>query len=152
MSSDEVAGASRPTRRLTLLSLVAWAIAAFAVPLAALTLNVVKVAGFPLGYWFAAHGALVALVAIGWVFTRFAGGERGSEGVLGPLVFSGEVIASAGFIGYAGLIAAVGFDALSYPLGVTAGLALMVILIAPRFVLYPDSTGAGLFTARFGGL
>lgn len=151
MSADEVAGASRPTRRLTLFSLSAWALVSFALPLAALTLNAVKVAGFPLGFWFTAQGALVALVVIAWLFTWRAGGERGREGVLGPLVFSGEAIASAGFIGYAGLIAALGFDALSYPLGVASGLALMAILIAPRFVLYPVSTLAGYFTARFGG-
>jgi putative solute:sodium symporter small subunit len=151
MSADEVAGASRPTRRLTLFSLLAWALVSFALPLAALTLNAVKVAGFPLGFWFTAQGALVALVVIAWLFTWRAGGERGREGVLGPLVFSGESIASAGFIGYAGLIAAIGFDALSYPLGVASGLALMAILIAPRFVLYPASTVAGYFTVRFGG-
>ncbi|HMN36806.1 MAG TPA: DUF4212 domain-containing protein [Hyphomicrobium sp.] len=152
MSADEVAGASRPTRRLTLVSLAAWALVALALPLAALTLNAVKVAGFPLGFWYTAQGALMALVLIAWVFTWRAAGERSREGMLGPLVFSGEAIASAGFVGYAGLIAALGFDALSYPLGVTSGLALMVILIAPRFVLYPVSTIAGFFTSRFGGL
>ncbi|MGE0055886.1 MAG: sodium/substrate symporter small subunit [Hyphomicrobium sp.] len=152
MSTDEVAGASRPTRRLTGLSLAAWAFVSFALPLAALTLNVFKIVGFPLGFWFTAQGALVALVAIAWLFTWRAGGDRGAEGILASLVFAGEAIGSAGFIGYAGLIAALGFDALSYPLGVVSGLALMTILIAPRFALYPVSTVAGFFSARFGGL
>jgi putative solute:sodium symporter small subunit len=152
MGEGEVAGASRPTRRLTILSLIVWAIVALALPLAALTLNAVQVAGFPLGFWFTAQGALMALAGLGWLFTRRAGGERGREGVVGPLVFAGECIASAGFIGYAGLIAALGFDALSFPLGVTAGLTLMAILVAPRFVLYPAATVAGYFTARFAGV
>lgn len=152
MSTGGVTGPSRPSRRLTLLSLFAWSLLALAIPLLALTLNAVQVAGFPLGFWFTAQGALVALAGLALLFARRAGGSHGREGLLAPAVLAGESIGSAGFIGYAGLIALVGFDALSYPLGVAAGLALMAILIAPRFALYPVSTAAGFFTARFGGL
>ena len=152
MSAGGVTGASRPSRRLTLVSLLAWAAIALAIPLLALTLNAIQVAGFPLGFWFTAQGALIALAALAWLFARRAGGDPGREGALAPAVFAGESIGSAGFVGYAGLIALLGFDALSYPLGVAAGLALMAILIAPRFALYPVATSAGFFTARFGGL
>lgn len=152
MTDSEVAGAARPSRRLTVLTLLAWGIIALVLPLTALTLNAVQIAGFPLGFWFAAQGALVGLAGLAWLFVFKAGGVHGRESVLGPLVFAGEAIASAGFVGYAGLIAALGYDALSYPLGVAAGLTLMTVLVAPRFVLYPVSSVAGFFTARFGGL
>lgn len=152
MGAGDVTGASRPSRLLTLSALGAWCILVLGLPLLALTLNAVQVAGFPLGFWFTAQGALMALAGLVWLFVWRAGGRHGKEGLLGPAVFAGEVIGSAGFIAFAGLAALVGYDALSYPLGVAAGLALMAILIAPRFVLYPVSTMAGYFTARFGGL
>lgn len=152
MNAGDVTGASRPGRMLTLLSLLAWALVTFALPLLALTLNALQFAGFPLGFWFTAQGAMVGLVGLGWLFVWRARGQHGREGIIGPAVFAGEVIGSAGFIAYAGLIALIGYDALAYPLGVAAGLALMTILIAPRFVLYPVATAAGYFTARFGGV
>lgn len=152
MSAGDVSGASRPSRLLTASAMVAWAVFALGLPLMALTLNALQVAGFPLGFWFTAQGAMVALAGLAWLFVWRAGGTQGREGVAGPLVFAGEAIGSAGFIAYAGLIALLGYDGLSYPLGVAAGLALMAILIAPRFVLYPVSTVAGFLTARFGGL
>ncbi len=152
MTNGEIAGASRPTRRLTQVSVAVWLLLALLLPLFALTLNAVRIAGFPLGFWVAAQGSLIGLVALAWVFTRYAGGEQTREALARPLVIAGEVIASAGFVGFVGLIASLGFDGLSYPLGVVAGLALLVILIAPRFVLYPVSTAGGFFTERFGGL
>lgn len=151
MTSEDVAGASRPTRRLTIVSVIIWALLAFALPLAALTLNALQVAGFPLGFWFAAQGAFMGLIALVWVFRWRAGGEGQREGIVAPLVFAGEVISSAGFIGFAGMVAALGYDGLAYPLGTAAGLALMAVLIAPRFVLYPAATFGGFASARFGG-
>lgn len=152
MTSGDVSGAIRPGRLLTLLVLLAWAVVAFALPLLALTLNALQLAGFPLGFWFTAQGALVVLVVLAWLFVWRAKGQHKREGFVGPAVFAGEVIGSAGFIAYAGLVALIGYDALSYPLGVASGLALMAILIAPRFVLYPVATSGGYFTARFGGV
>ena len=152
MTNGEIAGASRPTRRLTLVSVAVWLLLALALPLAALTLNAVRIAGFPLGFWVAAQGSLIALVVLAWVFAWRAGGERVREGTAPSLAFAGEAIASAGFIGFVGQIAALGFDGLAYPLGVVAGFSLLAILVAPRFVLYPVSTTGGFFTERFGGL
>lgn len=152
MTNGEITGASRPTRRLTLVCVAVWLLLALALPLAALTLNAVRVAGFPFGFWVAAQGSLIGLAALAWAFTRQAGGERTREGSVPPMAFAAEIIASAGFIGFVGLIASLGFDGLSFPLGVVAGLALLVILIAPRFVLYPVSTIGGFFTERFGGV
>lgn len=152
MSAGGVSGASRPSRPLTLTALLAWTVIALAIPLLALTLNAFQVAGFPLGFWFTAQGALMALAGLALLFARRTRAGDSGEGLLASAVFAGEAIGSAGFIGYAGLIALVGFDALSYPLGVAAGLALMAILIAPRFALYPVATAGGFFTARFGGV
>ena len=152
MTNGEIAGASRPTRRLTLVSVAVWLLLALALPLAALTLNAVRIAGFPLGFWVAAQGSLIALVVLAWVFAWRAGGERVREGAAPSFAFAGEAIASAGFIGFVGQIAALGFDGLAYPLGVVAGFSLLAILVAPRFVLYPVSTTGGFFTERFGGL
>ena len=152
MTEDEVPGACKPTRRLTVTSLVTWAVLSFALPLAALTLNAVAIAGFPLGFWMTAQGVLILLVVLAFVFVRRAGGYRGKDTQGSSLQFAGEAITSAGFIGIAGLIAGLGFDGLSFPLGLVAGLALIVILIAPRLVLYPADTLAGFLAARYGGV
>ena len=90
-------------------------------------------------------------VGLGLDFYRSRRWRTRPEGWLGPLVFAGEAIASAGFIGFTGLIAALGFDALSFPLGLAAGLALMAVLVAPRFALYPVESIGGFFTARSEG-
>ncbi len=152
MTGSEVQGASRPTRRLTLTALAIWAILVFALPLAALTLNAVKLAGFPLGYWVTAQGALLALATLAIVFAMRAGGTRGTGGLMPPLAFAGEAIGAVGVVGFAGAIAALGYDGLAYPLGMAAGLALLAILIAPRFALYPVRSISGFFVARYGGV
>ncbi len=152
MTNGEIAGASRPTRKLTQISVAVWLLLAFLLPLVALTLNAVRFAGYPLGFWVAAQGSLIGLAALALVFARQAGGEQTRERAARPMAVAGEVISSAGFVGFVGLIASVGFDGLAYPLGVVAGFALLAILIAPRFVLYPVATIGGFFTGRFGGL
>lgn len=152
MTDVEVAGAARPTRRLTLVAIALWSALAFGLPLSALTLNGLRIAGFPLGFWVAAQGVLIAFVILAWVFERRAGGVHTPEGTAPAIQFAGETITSAGYIGFAGLIAGLGFDGLAFPLGITAGLALIAIVIAPRFALYPAETVAGFFTARFAGV
>ena len=152
MTEDEVKGACRPTRRLTVTALIVWAVLTFALPLAALTLNAVSVASFPLGFWMAAQGVLILLVALALVFARRAGGQRTSDSPASSLQFAGECITSAGFIGLSGLIAALGFDGLAYPIGLAAGLALMTIVVAPRLVLYPAATLTGFMSSRYGGV
>ena len=152
MTEDEVTGACKPTRRLTAVALLIWAVLAFALPLASLTLNAVSVAGFPFGYWMTAQGVLIFLVVLAFVFTRRAGGGGGPDTQGSSLQFAGETITSAGFIATVGLIAGLGFDGLWFPLGIVAGLALMVIVIAPRLVLYPAGTLMGFMTARYGSV
>ena len=152
MSEGEVQGASRPARRLILSALAIWAVLVFGVPLTSLTSNIVRVAGFPLGFSITAMGALAALTVLALVFAVRAGGDRQQQSLQPALRFAGETLGSAGFIGFAGAIAALGFDGLAYPLGVVAGLALMAILIAPRFVLYPVTSMTGFFAARYGGV
>ncbi len=152
MSEGEVQGASRPARRLILVALAIWAVLVFGVPLTSLTSNIVRVAGFPLGFSITAMGALAALTVLALVFAARAGGEPQERSLQPALRFAGETLGSAGFIGFAGAIAALGFDGLAYPLGIVAGLALMAILIAPRFVLYPVTSMTGFFAARYGGV
>ncbi|MEQ1652454.1 MAG: sodium/substrate symporter small subunit [Hyphomicrobium sp.] len=152
MIERDVQGASRPTRKLIVVSVVLWAVLTFALPLAALTLNAVKFAGFPLGFWITAVFVLIALAALAMVFATRAGGDSRGEGVSPSLRLAGEAIGSAGVIGSVGAIAALGYDGLAFPLGLAAGLALLTIIVAPRFALYPVRTIAGFFTARYGGV
>lgn len=152
MKDQDVQGASRPSRRLILLSLAAWLVLALGLPLAALTLNAVKFAGFPLGFWTTSVFVLIALAALAMVFAARAGGDSGGEGVAPSLRFAGEAIGSAGVIGSVGAIAALGYDGLAFPLGLAAGLALLTLIVAPRFSLYPVQTIAGFFSTRYGGV
>lgn len=152
MGDTSVEGASRPSRRLLLSSLAAWTIFAVLLPLAALALNVVTIGGFKLGYWITAQGALIALAALSYVFARRAGGVRSGIGLLPAATAAAEAMGAAAVIGFAGAIASVGFGGLSLPLGLVAGLSLMTIAIAPRFVLYPVRSIGGFFALRFGGV
>jgi cation/acetate symporter len=152
MTDRDVQGASHPSRRLIYLSTVAWCVLAIGLPLIALTLNAVKLAGFPLGFLTTAVLILVLLAVLALVFARRAGGESQHEGLSPSLRLAGEAIGSAGVIGSVGAVAALGYDGLAFPLGVAAGFALLTILIAPRFSLYPSRTIAGFFVARYGGV
>jgi putative solute:sodium symporter small subunit len=151
MTDDEVHGASRPSRRLMIFSITAALLLAMVLPLVALTLNAVKVAGFPLGFWFAAQGSILGLIALTLVFARRAGGDAPGEGLRPALAMAGETVGAAGILGFLGITAALGFDGLAFPLGLTAGLTVATIFIAPRFSLYPVRSSAGFFAARFGG-
>lgn len=152
MAVGEIAGAARPTRLLTLVTLTAWAILAFALPLAALTLNTIKFANFPVGYWLTSFWCMLLLAVLALMFQRRAGGDRGVGGSAKSLAFAGEAMGAAGVLGFAAAIAELGYDGLAYPLGLVAGLALMAILVAPRFALYPVHSLPGFLSARFGGV
>lgn len=52
------------TQRLTLALLMAWLVVSVGVPWFARDLDRVRVFGFPLGYWFAAEGALLLFLLI----------------------------------------------------------------------------------------
>ncbi|MBX9682881.1 MAG: DUF4212 domain-containing protein [Hyphomicrobium sp.] len=149
---DFVSGASRPTMRLLVVTLSAWVVLTLVVPLTALTLNAVTIAGFPLGLWLTAQGLLGALAALSIIFAIRARGVATESGPREPLAFAGEAIGTAGVLGFTGAIATLGYDGLALPLGLTAGLALMAILVAPRFVLYPVRSIGGFFTVRYGGV
>nr|HPG89363.1 DUF4212 domain-containing protein [Hyphomicrobium sp.] len=151
MSGSDVQGASRPSRRLVAISLAAWLVLALGLPLTALTLNAVKVAGFPLGFWTTSVFALVALAALALLFAVRARGDASGDGITPSLRLAGEAIGSAGVVGAVGAIAALGYDGLVFPLGIAAGLCLLAIMVAPRFALYPVRTIAGFFTVRYGG-
>ncbi len=151
MTAADVEGASRPSRRLILSAVSALILLAFILPLVALTLNAVKIAGFPLGFWFAAQGSILGLAVLTWMFARRAGGDAAGERLKPALAMAGETVGAAGFLGFVGVTAALGFDGLAFPLGLAAGLAIGCILLAPRFPLYPVRSVAGFLVARFGG-
>jgi Na+(H+)/acetate symporter ActP len=109
------------------------------------------VGGAPLGFWITAQWALAALVVLTFVYASRAGGDASGERVWPALAFAGEVAGAAVILGFTGYIAVLGYDALALPLGLVAGLALLAVLIAPRFVLYPARSISGFFALRYGG-
>jgi putative solute:sodium symporter small subunit len=147
----DITGASRPSRRLIFATLAIWLILAIALPLSALTLNFFHLGGAPLGFWITAQGALVGLVVLTFVYAARAGGDASEERVWPALAFSGEAAGAAVILGFTGYIAVLGYDALALPLGFVAGFALLAVLIAPRFVLYPVRSISGFFAVRYGG-
>lgn len=151
MALGDIAGASRPSGRLLIASLLVWLILAVALPLSALTLNIFHFGGFPLGFWIAAQGAILGLVALVIVYAQRSGGTSPRESIGPALVFAGEIVGAAALLGFTGYIAAIGYDGLALPLGMVAGVALLAILIAPRFVLYPVQSIGGFFAMRYGG-
>ncbi|HET6388920.1 sodium:solute symporter family transporter [Hyphomicrobium sp.] len=151
MGLGDIAGASRPSGRLLLASLLIWLILAIALPLSALTLNFVRIGGFPLGFWIAAQGAIIGLVALVAFYAWRAGGVPVREGIRPALIFAGEIVGAVALLGFTGYIAAMGYDGLALPLGLVAGVALLAILVAPRFVLYPVQSISGFFAIRYGG-
>jgi cation/acetate symporter len=151
MVHSSITGASRPSGRLILACLAIWALLALALPLSALTLNAFRVGEFPLGFWVAAQGSLLGLAGLGLLYAWRAGGAAPSEGLQPGLVFAAEAIGAVTLLGFTGYIAAMGYDGLALPLGLVAGLALLAILVAPRFVLYPVRSISGFFTVRYGG-
>ncbi|MBS0235137.1 MAG: DUF4212 domain-containing protein [Proteobacteria bacterium] len=151
MALGDNTGASRPSGRLLVASLLLWLILAVALPLSALTLNVFHFGGFPLGFWIAAQGAAIGLVALVSFYAWRAGGTSHGEGVVPALAFAGESVGAVALLGFTGFIAAMGYDGLALPLGMVAGVALLAILVAPRFVLYPVQSISGFFAMRYGG-
>ncbi|MBA2126405.1 DUF4212 domain-containing protein [Hyphomicrobium methylovorum] len=151
MGQGDISGASRPSRRLILISVAVWLVLVVGLPLLALSFNLFRVGGAPVGYWITAQGAALGLVALVLVYSRLAGGKPEGEGIRPALVFAGEIVGAAVLIGYTGYVAAVGYDGLALPLGLVGGVALLAILAAPRFVLYPVRSISGFFTVRYGG-
>ncbi|RUP00109.1 sodium/substrate symporter small subunit [Hyphomicrobium sp.] len=151
MGLGDIAGASRPSGRLLLGSLLIWLILVVALPLSALTLNFFQVGGIRLGFWIAAQGAIVGLVALVAFYAWRAGGTSSNEGIGPALGFAGETVGAVVILGFTGYIAAMGYDGLALPLGMVAGVALLAILVAPRFVLYPVQSVSGFFAIRYGG-
>lgn len=57
-------------RRLTLFLLAAWAVVTFVVPYFARDLNF-SFFGWPFSFWVASQGALIAYLAIAWLYARW---------------------------------------------------------------------------------
>ena len=154
MGDRSEAGLNKPAGRTSGLglglALLAWLVLALALPLAALTLNAFKLGSFPLGFWVAAQGSLIALAVLAWVATRRTADGTGASASAAQI--STEAIGGAAFVGFTGMIAANGFDGLAVPLGVVAGLALLAILIAPRLDAQQSGSVASYFGSRFGGI
>jgi putative solute:sodium symporter small subunit len=62
--SNQISSDEQP-KRFPFVALAFWALFAFVVPLFVPALNLVEVLAFPLGYFMAAQGILIAFVAIG---------------------------------------------------------------------------------------
>jgi putative solute:sodium symporter small subunit len=146
----DITGASRPSRRLIVGSVALWLILAVALPLSALQLNFFRPGGMPLGFWVTAQGAILALVALAFAYAWRAGGNASEERIWPSLAFASEALGAAVLLGFTGYIAAIGYDGLALPLGLVAGMALLAILVAPRFVLYPARSISGFFAIRYG--
>ena len=67
---DQSLTANDPSRRLPIVALVFWSLFAFLVPSFVQALNLVDVLAFPLGYFMAAQGILIAFVIIGVLSAR----------------------------------------------------------------------------------
>lgn len=147
----DITDASRPSRSLIVVSVAIWLIVTLALPLSALTLNFFRLGGSPLGFWIAAQGSLIALVLLAFFYAWRAGGVAPAESVWPSFAFAGEATGAAAIIGFTGLIAGIGYDGLAFPLGLVSGLALLAIIVAPRFVLYPVRSIGGFFAIRYGG-
>jgi putative solute:sodium symporter small subunit len=62
--SSPIQGDEQP-RRFPFVALALWALFAFVVPLVVPALNIVDVLAFPLGYFMAAQGILIAFILVG---------------------------------------------------------------------------------------
>lgn len=71
----------RRTSRLIWATLAAWAFFGFGVHAFVQLLNAVVVAGFPLGYYMAAQGSLIAFVVMLFLFARRQDAIDRAEGV-----------------------------------------------------------------------
>ena len=60
----------RKTTRLMWTLMVLWFVFSFGVHIFAVQLNNIVIAGFPLGFYFAAQGSLIAFVVMLFVFAR----------------------------------------------------------------------------------
>ena len=70
MSEDQGKTHWGATRRLMAVMLALWALLAFAIHVPVARLNAIVLFGFPLGYWLAAQGALIAFVVLLFWFAR----------------------------------------------------------------------------------
>jgi len=68
--SSPTSGDEQP-KRFPFVALAFWALVAFVVPLLVPALNIVDVLAFPLGYFMAAQGILIAFVIIGLLSARW---------------------------------------------------------------------------------
>ena len=70
-ANSELSGdAKRRSGRLRVAALLAWALFALAIPRAAQSLNVADVIAFPLGFFMAAQGSLIAFLVIAVLSAR----------------------------------------------------------------------------------
>ncbi|MBU1211405.1 MAG: hypothetical protein KJ587_09045 [Alphaproteobacteria bacterium] len=131
----------RPRPWAAAFTIVCAALLTLALPLAAPTLNAVGVAGIPLGYYFAAQGALVLVALLGlwlsgpwrdWSHRERLGAFAASFSATGSWLSAGVVLTIVG-----GLFV-YGHDGLPLLLGLAAGLLVSLVFVAPAL----DRAGA----------
>jgi len=70
LSPEKAAGHWRKTRTLMWISLAIWVFFSFVIHLFAPSLNQITIIGFPLGFYMAAQGSLIAFVILIFWFAR----------------------------------------------------------------------------------
>ncbi len=82
MPSDVLrTGGAMPSgkRRFPYVALIAWVFFALVLPWAAQSLSIIEIMGFPLGFFMAAQGSLIALFLIGLLSARRQNRRTASE-------------------------------------------------------------------------
>ena len=163
------------TRRLALLSIIAWSVLALLVQLVAQPLEAISIMGIPLSYYAGAQGILIGFVLIAFLVAHrqrridrslnsgsgastgnTAAQQRPREGavagVLGALAMAGDWLSGATLVAIAGALYALGHDGLSWLVGLMGGLLLAATLIAPHLHRARSRSAVDFIAVRFGKL
>jgi len=146
----------RPRPWAAAITIVLASLLTFGLPLAAPTLNAVGISGIPLGYYFAAQGALILVALLGlwlsgpwrtWPYRERLGAFLASLSATGSWLTAGLAMTIVG-----GLFV-FGHDGLPLLLGLAAGLLVSLVFIAPALdragALHVDDLLARLTASRF---
>lgn len=146
----------RPRPWAAAFTLLLAALLTFGLPLAAPTLNAIGISGVPLGYYFAAQGALILVALLGlWLsggWRDWPRRERWSA-LLASLSATGSWLTAGVALTLVGGLFVFGHDGLPLLLGLAAGLLLSLVFVAPALdragALHVDDLLARLTASRF---
>lgn len=139
--------------RRAALRIFLWSVLALGLTAAVHFANIVTLQGFQLGFYFAAQGIPVALVAMAFWWTRRAGADRAGllppgSLVTGAFESAAILLSPAIVILVAGELLQAGYDGLSTTLGIAAGLVLAILLFSETgWTRAPHDTQSGATTS-----